>query len=395
MLDSVDALGYDEPTPIQREAIPYVLAGRDVLGCAQTGTGKTAAFVLPTLQRLSDRKGIKALVVTPTRELAFQVRGVADQVSKHTGHRVAAVYGGVGYQEQFDALRKGVDVLVATPGRLLDLQERGHVKLDRVEVLVLDEADRMLDMGFWPDVRRIMRLLPEKRQTLLFSATFSRDVQRAVDSTLHEPVRVDVGEIEKPVDLVRQAIYPVNRRQKADLLVALLKEKDLHKVLVFTATKAQADRLERTLDRAGLAARAMHSDKRQSQREKTLAGYRKGRFDILVATDVMARGIDVDEISHVINYDFPDQPEDYVHRIGRTARAGATGSALSFFTAEDLPYLQALEDHLGKILPTEDVEGFEYIKRAEPNPDRIAQRDKRTVFYSGVTRRKRNRRITR
>ena len=391
-LRSVEALGYEEPTPIQVEAIPHVLAGHDVVGCAQTGTGKTAAFVLPTIQRIRDSgEGTRALVVTPTRELAQQIVDVARDAARTAGLRVAAVYGGVKYGGQIEALRKGVDLLVATPGRLLDLQQRGEVKLDRVQVLVLDEADRMLDMGFWPDVRRILSHLPEKRQNLLFSATMSNDVLRVVRSTLTDPISVDVGPVAIPVEAVDQALYPVNAMQKAGLLAALISKRDWERVLVFTRTKARADRLSRTLERAGISAAVVHSDRAQAQRQKALDGFRSGKHRVMVATDVMARGIDVEDISHVINYDFPEQPEDYVHRIGRTARAGRDGMAISLVAPEEIHSLQSIEAHIGRVLRTEDLEGFDYKPRAVPNPDRKPVKSTRTVFSSGIMRRGRRR----
>lgn len=384
LLKGVEALGYTSPTPIQREAIPHIMNGADVVGCAQTGTGKTAAFVLPTLHRIPARGGLKALVVTPTRELALQIGEVTRDAARFTGHRFVVIHGGVGYEPQLAKLRKGVDVVVATPGRLLDLHNRGAIDLSGIEVLVLDEADRMLDMGFWPDVRRIINLLPAKRQNLLFSATMSSDVLRIVQSTLHEPVRVETAPAATPVENVHQAIYPVNQMQKSDLLVALLEHEHLERVLVFTRTKHRADRVHRVLQRSGISAAAIHGDRTQAQRQKALDSFKGGKTRVLVATDVVARGIDVDEITHVINYDMPNSPDDYVHRIGRTARAGASGSALSFLAYEENAQLQDIERKLGVTIACEDLEGFAYKDRIVPSPERAVPSKPRPVFSSGV-----------
>ncbi|MHB9149510.1 MAG: DEAD/DEAH box helicase [Thermoleophilia bacterium] len=369
LLKAVAAMNYTEPTPIQAAAIPHVLAGSDVLGIAQTGTGKTAAFVLPTLQRVGTRGGIRMLVVTPTRELAMQIAEVAREASRFTGHRVATVFGGVGLQPQINTLRRGVDIVIACPGRLLDLHQRRALDLSKVETLVLDEADRMLDMGFWPDVRRILSLLPEKRQNLLFSATMSRDVLGVIDSTLVNPVRVETSPPATPVDLVTQSVYPVAGDQKTDLLVELLKTTG-GRVLVFTRTKHRADRLSRQLTRHGVLSEAIHGNRSQAQRQRALDAFKGGRFDVLVATDVVSRGIDINEISHVVNYDMPNSPDDYVHRIGRTARAGHKGNAVSFLAIEEMEVFQAIERRLGVMLECRDVEGFDYARRSVPSPDR-------------------------
>ncbi|MDO9557977.1 MAG: DEAD/DEAH box helicase [Coriobacteriia bacterium] len=384
LLKGVEALGYTSPTPIQREAIPHIMRGSDVVGCAQTGTGKTAAFVLPTLHRIPPRGGLKALVVTPTRELALQIGEVTRDAARFTGHRFVVIHGGVGYEPQLQKLRKGVDVVVATPGRLLDLHNRGAIDLSGIEVLVLDEADRMLDMGFWPDVRRIINLLPAKRQNLLFSATMSSDVLRIVQSTLHEPVRVETSPTATPVENIHQAIYPVNQMQKSDLLVALMKREGLDRVLVFTRTKHRADRVHRILERSGISAAAIHGDRSQAQRQRALDSFKAGKTRVLVATDVVARGIDVDEITHVINYDMPNSPDDYVHRIGRTARAGASGSALSFLAYEENAQLQDIERKIGTTIACEDLEGFDYKDRIVPSADRAVPTKTRAVFSSGV-----------
>jgi ATP-dependent RNA helicase RhlE len=381
-------MGYEEPTPIQAESIPLILQGRDVVGCAQTGTGKTAAFVLPILELIPAKGRIGALIVTPTRELAQQIYDVSSQVAKNTGHHVATVYGGVKYGGQLDKLRKGVDLLAATPGRLLDLHQRGEIDLGGLKVFVLDEADRMLDMGFWPDVRRIVSLLPEKRQNLLFSATMSDDVLRVVGTTLSDPASVEVGPKAVPVEAVDQAVYPVNAMQKADLLADLLKTVEWDKTLVFTATKARADRLSRMLDSHGVSAAVIHSDLPQGKRQQALDGFKSGRVRVLLATDVMARGIDVHDISHVVNYDLPENPEDYVHRVGRTARAGRDGMAVSLVSTPEIHLLQQIEAHMGRVLRAEDLEGFDYKQRSIPNPDRKAEKTPRTVFGGKVMRRR-------
>ena len=405
LLRAVQDLGYVEPTPIQEQAIPLALEGRDLLGCAQTGTGKTAAFILPTLQRIAQpmaadtpigggrhaagRRPLAALVVTPTRELAGQIEEVARVCAKYTGQLVAAVYGGVGYDPQLRKLRRGVDVLVATPGRLLDLQQRGEVNLSAVRILVLDEADRMLDMGFWPDVRRILALLPSARQNMLFSATLSRDVMRIAGPTLTNPARVEVAPSATPVEAVTQTVYPVAEPQKIDLLVRLLEEEKLDRVLVFTRTKHRADRVCRHLERSRIRGAAIHSNRTQAQRQHALDGFKRGTYRVLVATDIVARGIDVDSISHVINYDLPTQPQDYVHRIGRTARAGASGTALTFLAAEQAAELRQIELLLGQTLPCRDLEGFAYMQRLVPDPERTAAKLKPRLVYNGSARRRR------
>jgi ATP-dependent RNA helicase RhlE len=393
LLQAVATMGYTRPTPIQRDAIPFVLAGRDVVGCAQTGTGKTAAFVLPLMQRVPARPGgPRALVVTPTRELALQIEGVAAEVSRLTKHRVAVVYGGVGYEPQTKALKRGVDVLVATPGRLLDLMERKVADLSNVEVLVLDEADRMLDMGFWPQVRKIIAAVPAERQNLLFSATMSADVMRIVASTLRDPVRVEVAPAMTPIEAIEQRVYPVGSQEKSRLLVHLIKEHGLDRVIVFTRTKHRADRVAKVLRQSGIACAAIHGDRSQSQRQQALDSLKTGRCKVLVATDVVARGIDIDDVSHVVNYDLPNSPEDYVHRIGRTARAGKTGTAVSLLAPEEHETLRDIEVKIGSVLDTHDAEGFAYAQqRLVPNPERAASRPVRTVYSSSRGRGRRRR----
>ncbi|MBS3957587.1 MAG: DEAD/DEAH box helicase [Clostridiales bacterium] len=381
LLAAVTRMGYTVPTPIQSQAIPHVLAGRDVVGVAQTGTGKTAAFVLPMLQRTPVKRGVRALVVTPTRELASQIADVTRTVARTTGHRTAVVFGGVGIQAQVSTLRRGVDVVIACPGRLLDLHSRRAVDLSGVEIVVLDEADRMLDMGFWPDVRRILALLPARRQNLLFSATMAAEVVKVVDSVLTDPVRVEVAPPSTPVERIGQSVYPVCGTQKTDLLVELLAaERDRTRTLVFTRTKHRADRLSRQLIRRGIMSEAIHGDRSQGQRERALEAFRSGRSKVLVATDVVSRGIDIDGIGRVINYDMPNTTEDYIHRIGRTARAGASGLAVSFLAAEEHDTLLAIERHLDTVLACEDLAGFEYKERTLPDPRR---HEARAVAHSG------------
>ncbi len=348
LLRAVQAEGYLAPTPIQAKAIPHLLAGRDLVGLAQTGTGKTAAFALPVLQRLGEvaqgpRRKIRCLVLTPTRELAAQVGQSFSTYGRHTGLRATVIFGGVGQSAQVSALRQGVDVLVATPGRLLDLMNQKLVPLEAVEILVLDEADRMLDMGFINDVRKVIARLPQKRQTLLFSATMPDDIQKLVDSILIDPVQVAVNPVSSTVDRVEQSVYFVEKNDKRSLLIDLARDPSISRALVFTRTKHGANRVAESLDKAGVVAEAIHGNKSQGARERALSNFRGGSTRFLVATDIAARGIDIEGITHVINYDLPNVPESYVHRIGRTARAGASGIALSFCDADERDYLAAIE----------------------------------------------------
>jgi ATP-dependent RNA helicase RhlE len=388
LLSAVESMGYTAPTPIQEQGIPLVLAGRDVVGCAQTGTGKTAAFVLPLLQRISSRPGgPSALVITPTRELALQIDEVARTAARFTHHRTTVVYGGVGYEPQRQALKRGVDLLVATPGRLLDLAGQRHVDLSRVEVLVIDEADRMLDQGFWPDVRRIIALLPPRRQNLLFSATMSPEVLKVVGDNLHDPAHVDVSPPSRPIEAIEQALYPVSGAQKNDLLVHMIGGHRFERVLVFTRTKHRADRVAKTLDRAGIRSAAIHGNRSQAQRVKALDEFKRGRCRVLVATDIVARGIDVEGISHVINYDVPNTPEDYVHRIGRTARAGKSGSAFTLVSPEEHDNLRDIEKTIGAIIACEDSIGFAYsAERKVPDPARTNEAPRHNAAPQGSRR---------
>ena len=368
LVRAVDGLGYETPTPIQREAIPPILAGRDVIGTAQTGSGKTAAFLLPILQRfLKQPPGkTRALVLSPTRELAAQIEVALRGLAKGTRIRGHAVYGGVGMTPQEHALRSGVDVVVATPGRLLDHMSRRNVDFRGLEVLVLDEADRMLDMGFLPDVRRIVGALPRDRQTLLFSATMPSEIEALSRTIMRNPVRISVSPPHRPPSTIRHEVYPVPQHLKTALLVRLLGREDMMSVLVFVRTKRRADRVARQVSAAGFDVARIHGDRSQSQRETALAGFRSGRHQILVATDVAARGIDVEGISHVINYDVPAMPTDYVHRVGRTARMEAVGEAITFVTPEDEGDLRGIERTLGKSIPRVTLPDFDY--RAPPPP---------------------------
>jgi ATP-dependent RNA helicase RhlE len=393
ILAAVAALGYEEPTPVQNRAIPLVLEGRDVVAAAQTGTGKTAAFTLPLMQLVgSGARSPKALVVTPTRELAAQIERVASAVAEHTDQRIAAVVGGVKYGPQVARIKSGVDVLVATPGRLIDLTERGDVDLSSVEILVLDEADRMLDMGFWPSVRKILAFLPSKRQNLLFSATLSEEITQIVGRMLHEPAYVEVARRGSTADRVEQAVLPVEQSQKPELLAALIRQRGADRVLVFTRTKVRADLVKAILEREGFNIAVMHADRTQQQRDKALKRFREGSVDVLVATDIIARGIDITDIDHVVNYDVPENPEDYVHRIGRTARAGASGYALTLLGPDELTQFREIEYLLGEHIPILDIEGFPYREgRIVPFAGRPVKKKSHSVFGGRVTRRPRRR----
>ncbi|MBR9700643.1 DEAD/DEAH box helicase [Candidatus Woesearchaeota archaeon] len=351
---AIDMQGYKEPTAIQEQAIPKVLVGKDVLGIAQTGTGKTAAFVLPMLQRmiLDPRRGIRSLILCPTRELAMQVAEEIKIFAKNTRIKHVAVYGGVKQGPQVTALKQGVDILVATPGRLMDLHQQGHVNLGKVEFFVLDEADRMLDMGFIPDIKKISNLIPKNRQTLYFSATMSNMVSKLANSLLKDPVRVEVTPQATPVEKIEQRVLFVDHADKFDLLLYLLEHDYLEKVLIFNKTKRGADKICRKLKQKNVSAQQIHGDRTQNQRTQALKAFSSGKVRCLVATDVAARGIDIDDISHVINFDLPREAENYVHRIGRTARAGAEGTAYSFCTADDKPLLLAIHKVLKKELIT-------------------------------------------
>ena len=449
ILAGVDALGFTEPTPVQAEAIPLVLQGRDIVASAQTGTGKTAAFALPTLQRIAGlaptdaqdapvaaeseetagedaedapaeqpkrrrrrrRRGkaapdaptpIKApdvptaplaLVVTPTRELAQQIEKVTTVVCQHTGQRSVIVMGGARFDRQIADLARGCDLLVATPGRLIDLMDRKIVDLSQVHVLVLDEADRMLDMGFWPSVRRIMQALPQERQNLLFSATIPPSIKGTIDAVLHDPATVEIARIGETADTVEEHLCPVTQGKKTQLLEALIKSGGAEpgtvpeRVLVFCRTKHRVDDVSRVLKNAGFKVDVMHADRRQEAREKALARFRDGRIQVLVATDVMSRGIDVSGIDAVVNYDVPMDPEDYVHRIGRTGRAGATGHAYTFVAPDEITPLREIEYFTHKLVPLWDLPGFSYDQnRIIPSEGRSTTKPMRTMFSGSRSR---------
>jgi ATP-dependent RNA helicase RhlE len=378
LLRAVADQGYTVPTPVQSAAIPLVLAGRDVLAGAQTGTGKTAAFVLPILQRLGTaapasqgRPPIRVLVVVPTRELALQVEESVRTYGARHRFRSTTIYGGVGFDPQVRALRAGPEIVVATPGRLLDHVGQRTIDLSRVEILVLDEADRMLDMGFIPDIRRILALLPSKRQNLLFSATFSDEIRRLADGLLDRPASVEVARRNTPAELVRQVVHPVDRERKRELLSRLIRTGAIRQALVFTRTKHGASRLSEQLVRDGIAAAAIHGNRSQPQRVRALNDFKAGRVDILVATDIAARGLDIDALPHVVNYELPMVPGDYIHRIGRTGRAGVDGIALSLVCVDEAKLLHDIEGLLGHRVETQEVPGFTPDRTIRPEPIRL------------------------
>ena len=377
ILKAIQEAGYTEPTPIQSAAIPEVLAGRDVIGIAQTGTGKTAAFVLPILHHLAgrlkegNRKGTRVLVVAPTRELVMQIEENVRAYAKNLPLRMATVVGGLSERPQIEALRSGVELVVATPGRLIDLMGQRYANFSGVEFLVLDEADRMLDMGFLPPIRQIVRGLPQKRQTLMFSATLSREIEALTHEFQKSPKVIEIGRRANPAETVTQFVYEVSQQLKPSLLLHLLKEPHFNTVLVFTRTKHGADRIARRLEGAGIKTGTIHSNRSQNQRLRALKDFKSGAVRVLVATDIAARGIDVDGISHVVNYDFPMHSEDYVHRIGRTGRAHAVGDAISFITPEDHAPLRSLERFIGRGIVRKRAEGFDYNMAAPPREDRV------------------------
>jgi ATP-dependent RNA helicase RhlE len=382
VLNAVRDAGYTHPTPIQQQAIPLAMAGRDLIGLAQTGTGKTAGFTLPIVHNLltaplTDDKGhplhrVRVLILTPTRELAAQVEESFRKYGKYSDLRVVPIFGGVGIEPQSRALRKGVDVVVATPGRLLDHMERQNVSFDDLEVLVLDEADRMLDMGFAPQLNRIVDEIPAYRQTLLFSATMPPEVEALARKYLRKPVVVQVGRRSEAASTVTHAVYPVPRDRKTTLLVELLKAADMDSVLIFTRTKHGADRVVRHLEDAGIAATAMHADKSQGERTRALEDFKSGKIRVLVATDIAQRGLDVSGITHVINYDVPQQPEDYVHRIGRTGRAAASGDAYTFMAPDEISMVRTIERTIGQQIPRISVPGYDFgTTAAATSPDDV------------------------
>jgi len=374
--------GYAKPTSIQEQAIPVVLESRDLIACAQTGTGKTAAFLLPILQQLfldNAADGPRALVITPTRELAAQVGDMAKRYSHHLHLRSAVVFGGVGMEPQKRKLARKLDLLIATPGRLLDHMNRKQAPLNHIRMVVLDEADRMLDMGFLPDVRRILSVLPKRRQNLFFSATMPAAIEALIRSTSRNPVMVEVTRRATPVSTVTQVIHPVQTNRKKELLKTILKNNDMHQTLVFTRTKARADQLSKALNKSGYAATAIHSNKSQNARTRALRHFREGQFDILIATDIAARGLDIESISHVVNFDLPDSPEDYVHRIGRTARAGDSGDAISLVAPTEHKKLAAIERLIKTPIKQEPVSGFIVTKEISKTERHRKQKRKLTT----------------
>jgi ATP-dependent RNA helicase RhlE len=400
VLEGVKAMGYVEPTPIQLRAIPLILAGHDVIGSAQTGTGKTAAFALPILSRLAQgAKATRALVLEPTRELAAQVETAIRDFARFTSIRVAVVFGGVGYGRQNEALKSGVEVLIATPGRLLDHLRQGTCKLDQIQFVVLDEADRMLDMGFLPDVRRIIEKCPRQRHTSLFSATIPPEIETLIQWAMKSPQTIEIGARRSPAETVKHVVYPVSEDQKTDLLRALLDQVHYDSVIVFCRTKNRADRVGHMLKKNNHAVAILHSNRTQREREQALRGFRDGRYEVLVATDIAARGLDIAEVSHVINFDVPQHPEDYVHRIGRTGRAQATGDAFTVMVAEDARHIAAIERFIGQKIQRVKLENFNYKYTAlfdESNSDKRPEHERRIRgvrlsggYYCGPSKRRR------
>jgi ATP-dependent RNA helicase RhlE len=384
LLRGVQEMGFSTPTPIQQQAIPPVLEGRDLLACAMTGSGKTAAFLLPIIQRLlaTPRRGTRALILTPTRELAAQIEEHLRGLAAHTKIRGAAVFGGVGMGPQEQAFRSGVEIIVATPGRLLDHMKQPYVRFDGLEVLVLDEADRMLDMGFLPDIKRVLSALPKDRQTLFFSATMPGPIAELSRVMLRQAVTINQERVSKPAVGITQALYPVREELKAHLFLELLKRGEIKDVIVFTRTKHRSNRLYDFLTTHGVRCERIHGNRSQAQRTQALAGFKSGQVQVLVATDIVARGIDVEELGHVVNFDVPHVPEDYIHRVGRTARAEATGDAFTFVSPEEETDLKAIERAIGKRIPRLTVAGFDYTslpkERFEvPLAERIAEIRKR------------------
>jgi len=384
ILKALEKEGYEKPTPIQASAIPHILAKKDLLGCAQTGTGKTAAFAIPMLQNLSNsstqtgRKPIRALILTPTRELAIQIQESFAAYGKFLALKNLVIFGGVNQNPQVDNLQRGVDILVATPGRLLDLMNQGYVKLDALEIFVLDEEDRMLDMGFVQDVKRIISKIPQKRQTLFFSATMPKEIQHLADSILRNPIKVEVTPVSTTAETIEQSLFYVNKEAKKDLLKHLLKDQSIETALVFTRTKHGADKLVKFLLKQQISAQAIHGNKSQNARQTALTNFKNRTTRVLVATDIAARGIDVDELTHVVNFELPEVPETYVHRIGRTGRAGHSGISFSFCDEEETINLRDIQKVIGKNIPVNDEHPFhvvfEQISKRPTKPANIYQK---------------------
>ena len=399
LLKAIEEKGYTTPSPIQAKAIPEVLKGKDVLASAQTGTGKTAGFTLPLLQLLSKKnqpgqRKVRALILTPTRELAAQIFENVKEYSTHINLRSTVIFGGVNQNPQIKTLRSGVEILIATPGRLLDLHSQKALSLKFVEILVLDEADRMLDMGFQRDINKIMALLPNKRQNLLFSATFSKEIKALAQGILNQPVLVEATPENSTVEAIKQKVYKVDKNRKAALLIDLIKEGNWSQVLVFTRTKHGANNLTKKMLKANIEAAAIHGNKSQGARTKALAGFKEGKVEILVATDIAARGLDIPLLPHVINYELPNIPADYVHRIGRTGRAGAKGEAISLVCVDEKIYLRDIEKLVGLKIPVEIKEGFEPDPSIQPEPMKKKgnnQNKKNTQYAKNGANKSRNR----
>lgn len=389
LLDAITKQGYEKPSPIQAQAIPAVLEGRDVMAAAQTGTGKTAGFTLPVLQLLAKGKNaranqVRALVLTPTRELAAQVHDNVEAYGQNLPLNSAVVFGGVKINPQMMKLRSGVDVLVATPGRLLDLHSQNAIRFDQLEILVLDEADRMLDMGFIRDIRKIMALMPQKRQNLMFSATFSAEIRELAKTIVNNPVEVSVSPANSAKKAIKHWVHPVDKSKKTSLLIKLIKDKNWHQVLVFSRTKHGANRIVQKLEKAGIKSAAIHGNKSQGARTRALAEFKDNKIQALIATDIAARGIDIDQLPQVVNFDLPNVAEDYVHRIGRTGRAGAEGQAVSLVCAEELDDLVGIERLIGELLEREIIEGFEpTVSLPETNDTRPPKKKKPKKTSSG------------
>jgi len=401
LLRGVLASGYTSPTEIQSEAIPAALSGQDIIGCAQTGTGKTAAFVLPILSRIfreqsaqKQRRAIRSLILTPTRELAVQIERSILTYGQFVGVRALALYGGVDIKRQLETLRRGVDIIVATPGRLMDHMRRGSVDFRSMEVLVLDEADRMFDMGFIDDVRKIIATLPEQRQTMLFSATIPPEVRQLAAGVQKDPQMIQIGTQQNPIETITQHVHAVLRQEKLDLLLHMLRNRPMRSVLVFSRTKHGADKIQRKLEQAGIVAVALHSGRSQGQRQRALDGFKKGRYQVMVATDIAARGIDVRGISHVVNFDVPLYARDYIHRIGRTGRAATTGDAITLVAPDEREYLRKIEQFIGQRFQPEEYQGFTCTHLAE-SLSRSEQQTKAQRLVARVRKAARRPRLTR
>ena len=380
VIAGVESAGYETPTPIQEKAIPIVIEGKDVIGASQTGTGKTAAFALPIIHKLGEHGAMRCLILEPVRELASQVLDNLELLGSGTNIKSLLIHGGVGYGKQIDGIKSGVDILIATPGRLIDLMEKGVVKLDKIEILVLDEVDRMLDMGFFPDVRKIVGKTPKSRQTLFFSATMPPAIDSLAKWALNEPIEVEIGKRQGIPETVSHAFYPVALGQREELLLALIKQTNFKSVMIFTRTKKDADTLAKFLaaEEGQYSITVMHSDIRQKDREKALEGFKKGDFDVIIATDLAARGIDISNVSHVINYQVPENAEDYVHRIGRTGRANREGDAFTLLAADELDHAASVERFIEQKIERRKIEGFKYhyttlLDDDAPTPEKLAK----------------------